>query len=480
MPSLGVRTRWAAAVLLAGVVLLAVTAGLIAHIGGLDGPFTRDPSALNLFGNPTGPSGSHLLGVDTAGRDVLSRTLYGLQAMVAVIFAAAALSTLGALAGVVGDRVGRGSQGGSAAWVARLDVPARVMDGLGAFPPALLGLAVGLGLGPGQWRLVVALALAGLPGAYREAARLRSSAERSRLRELAALLTVRLAPNVALYAALTFLADGRGGSAPDLGQMVAQAGDAIMRGVSCWWALLFPGLVLMLLGVICAGAASTMRTFCGYSEENVRLVSGGAKPGTGSGAGAGRTVHPAVRILTRAGIAAVVVLVLAVVLFRSLFDTTDGIGHAIPASLSLVLGAAIVWVAITAVVMHLPPQIANRLPARGWAAAPVGWVGFLCLYLFSESVGKWPILPGTASYVGLTHDGGGWFKALLLPWLVLGSAQAALMTPTVTALLEAERESGRHKVAAAAGAAASKQPQPSRLPLSGPGGRGHVPGSRPR
>jgi peptide/nickel transport system permease protein len=57
---------------------------------------------------------------------------------------------------------------------------------------------------------------------------------------------------------------------------------------------------------------------------------------------------------------------------------------------------------------------------------PVFWLGLIVLYLFASDIGKFPILPGASTYVGLTVDPWKWFTSLILPWFVLAASFAAI------------------------------------------------------
>ena len=59
-------------------------------------------------------------------------------------------------------------------------------------------------------------------------------------------------------------------------------------------------------------------------------------------------------------------------------------------------------------------------------SAPEFWLGLVLLFLFSSSIGKFKILPGAGSYVGLTSDPWKWFTSLLMPWFVLAAGSAAV------------------------------------------------------
>jgi len=64
--------------------------------------------------------------------------------------------------------------------------------------------------------------------------------------------------------------------------------------------------------------------------------------------------------------------------------------------------------------------------ALAFVSMPVFWLGLIVLFLFASDIGKFPILPGANTYVGLTVNPWKWFTSLLLPWIVLGATQAAI------------------------------------------------------
>ena len=109
------------------------------------------------------------------------------------------------------------------------------------------------------------------------------------------------------------------------------------------------------------------------------------------------------------------------------------IGNRLPATLSLTVGAVILWVLI-----GIPIGIISAIrrgsffdrAAMGTALAfvslPVFWLALLLLYFLSTSVGILHVFPGSNSYVGLTTNPGKWFTSLILPWIVLAATQAAI------------------------------------------------------
>src|SRR5947208_1890895 len=76
------------------LILIAIFAPLVIKLVGAPGPYTADQSALDLFGQPTGPSSAHLFGVDQIGRDVFSRVIYGARVSLLVAFVSTFLTTV--------------------------------------------------------------------------------------------------------------------------------------------------------------------------------------------------------------------------------------------------------------------------------------------------------------------------------------------------------------------------------------------------
>ena len=111
---------------------------------------------------------------------------------------------------------------------------------------------------------------------------------------------------------------------------------------------------------------------------------------------------------------------------RQIFDR-------LPATLSLTLGAAVLWitsgVAIGTISAVKRGKLVDRLAMGGALvaiSAPVFWLGLVALYLFADDIGKVHIFPGSETYTGLTNDPWRWFTSLILPWLVLAASFAAI------------------------------------------------------
>ncbi len=105
----------------------------------------------------------------------------------------------------------------------------------------------------------------------------------------------------------------------------------------------------------------------------------------------------------------------------------------LPATASLTIGAAFLWVLggmTVGIISALRPRSLRDRTSMGTAlvliSAPEFWLGLVLLYLFASDIGKFKVFPGAGSYVGLTSDPGKWFTSLILPWIVLASGGAAV------------------------------------------------------
>src|ERR1700755_1060672 len=76
------------------LILVAIFAPLVVKLFGAPGPYSADTGALDLFGQPTGPSSAHLFGVDQLGREVFSRVIYGARVSLLVAFVSTAITTV--------------------------------------------------------------------------------------------------------------------------------------------------------------------------------------------------------------------------------------------------------------------------------------------------------------------------------------------------------------------------------------------------
>ena len=120
----------------------------------------------------------------------------------------------------------------------------------------------------------------------------------------------------------------------------------------------------------------------------------------------------------------------------------------LPATISLAVGAVVIWLAVAFPVGILsalrPRQLPDRI-AMGAAlvaiSAPVYWLGLVSLYLFSNDIGKFPLFDGAGSYKPLSEDPSQWFGSLIMPWFVLAATFAAFYARLLRAnLLETMSE----------------------------------------
>jgi peptide/nickel transport system permease protein len=108
----------------------------------------------------------------------------------------------------------------------------------------------------------------------------------------------------------------------------------------------------------------------------------------------------------------------------------------LPATATLAVGAMFVWLLVGIPVGIISAIRRGRLSDRfamGAAlvaiSAPVYWLGLVALYLFSDDIGRLPLLPGQGAYPSQ-----GWIltapatviPAMVLPWCVLAASFAAI------------------------------------------------------
>ena len=105
----------------------------------------------------------------------------------------------------------------------------------------------------------------------------------------------------------------------------------------------------------------------------------------------------------------------------------------LPATFSLVFGAVILWLGaaipvgiISAVRQRSVFDRVTMITTLALYSAPVFWLGLVLLYLFAEDVGQFPIFPGQGAYTPIADGVGSWAGALILPWIVLAAASAAI------------------------------------------------------
>ena len=263
------RVAMTALVLIVLLIVVAIFAGPLSRLLGAPDPNVPSSDALDDFGLPSGPSSDHLFGVDTIGRDVFARVLYGAQVSLIVAFVGTGLSvvfgvTLGLFAGFYRS------------WVDT--IIARSLDIMLAFPVLLLGLGLATAcsgadgcagglLQPGLPIVIFIIVLANTPYVARiirgqvlslrekefvEASRsLGASNRRIMFRDILPNLvapiivyaTLFIPANILLEAALSFLGVGVQPPRASWGDMLS---DAISIFADAWWFMFFPGMALLL------------------------------------------------------------------------------------------------------------------------------------------------------------------------------------------------------------------------------------------
>jgi peptide/nickel transport system permease protein len=109
------------------------------------------------------------------------------------------------------------------------------------------------------------------------------------------------------------------------------------------------------------------------------------------------------------------------------------IADRLPATVSLVVGGAVIWLVsgvtvgiISAVRRRTVLDRASMGTALVLVSAPEYWLGLIVLYLFASDIGRVHIFPGAGSYVPFSQDPVKWFTSLILPWLVVAASNAAI------------------------------------------------------
>jgi peptide/nickel transport system permease protein len=263
------KVAMAALVFIVLLVLAAVFAPLIIKLVGARPPNEQSTKYLDSFGTPTGPSSDNLFGVDTLGRDIFSRVLYGARISLTVAVLATFLSvTIGVIMGMTAGFF----RGGTDMLISRL------IDVLLAFPILLLalGLASACSLGDGcfgglikpglsvvifvitfvNWtyiaRIIRGQVLSIREKEFVEAARsLGASNRRIIFREILPNLvapiivysTLIIPTNILFEASLSFLGVG---VQPPTASWGAMLSDATGIFDSAWWYMFFPGTALLL------------------------------------------------------------------------------------------------------------------------------------------------------------------------------------------------------------------------------------------
>lgn len=260
------RSPWRQPLAVVGFTILGLWV-LVALFAPLFSPYGPDSQHGAILQSP---SGTHLLGTDELGRDVLSRVLAGsrISLPLAVLLVVAAM-LVGALLG--------GISGFFGGWVDA--VVMRLADLVFAFPGIILALAVAAALGAELRNAVIAVIVVSWPSYARLvrslvlAARSSQYVVSSRLLGASGMRTlfVDIRPNCAgpvlvmaaldvgnavlLLSGLSFLGLGAQPPSAEWGAMVAAGSQNFDR----WWVGLFPGLAILTVVLAFNFIGDTMR-----------------------------------------------------------------------------------------------------------------------------------------------------------------------------------------------------------------------------
>ncbi|QTH40439.1 ABC transporter permease [Cohnella sp. LGH] len=228
---------------------------LIAAVGPLLMPF--DPYAMKVTERLQAPSGTHLLGTDEFGRDLLTRIVYGARVSMSIGLVVALLSSLlGLVIGIY------------ASYYKTLDhILMRICDGLIAIPGVLLAIALMAALGASSINVIIALTIVFTPNiarvvrssalvvreqTYIEAMHAQGASDSrilwkhiaiNTLSPLLVQATFVFAEAIISEAALSFL--GAGIPAPEASWgNILHAGKLVIY--KAWWMVVFPGVFIIL------------------------------------------------------------------------------------------------------------------------------------------------------------------------------------------------------------------------------------------
>lgn len=237
-----------------GIVLFFI---ILAIVGPYIAP-QENPDHQNLSIRLQAPSSEFWFGTDDLGRDVLSRILHGARLSLSVGLTAVLMSAIvGSFLGIIAGYYGR--------WVDT--IISRIFDIMLAFPSILLAIAIVSILGPSLRNALIAIAIINIPNfgrlirsrvltikeeEYIHAAKA-IGMKNSRIlwrhilpNSMTPILvqgTLAIATAIIEAAALGFLGLGAEQSTPEWGKMLA---DSRMFLLNAPWAMIFPGLAIML------------------------------------------------------------------------------------------------------------------------------------------------------------------------------------------------------------------------------------------
>jgi len=242
----------------------------------------KDPNALNLRAALRPPAPDTWFGTDEAGRDILSRTIWGtrislVSAGTVLLIAVGLGVSLGAVSGYRGGIVDQALM--------------RLTDLFLAFPGLILAIAITAALGPSLENAVISIALVWWPiyarlvrsrvltvkqDLYVEAARALGLSDGGILLRhvlpqcwgtVVSRVTVDVGYTILLTASLSFLGLGGKPPTPEWGSMIATSRPYFL---SYWWTVTFPGLAMFVsVGVFSLLGDALYETFGIKSERHI-------------------------------------------------------------------------------------------------------------------------------------------------------------------------------------------------------------------
>jgi len=243
----------AGALIIMGVILMAILANLIA-------PY--NPHDQNTGPQLAPPSQDHFMGTDNLQRDVFSRIMFGARTILGVAILAAIISSIVGIAiGLISGYAGGGFD----------KILSLVMDSIYSFPGLILAIAFAAMLEPGIISITFAVAVIYIPTYFRlvrgqtltikeelyvEAARAVGAPGITILAKYifpnviattAVVFTMNVGDAIMIEAALTYLGLGLPPSVVDWGMDLAMGKKFLPSGQ--WWLITFPGAMISLLAV---------------------------------------------------------------------------------------------------------------------------------------------------------------------------------------------------------------------------------------
>lgn len=225
----------------------------------LIGPYVTsyDPYEMKVTERLEAPSGTHWLGTDEFGRDLLTRLVHGAKVSMGVGFAVTLISSLAGL--IIGLY---------ASYYRTLDhILMRICDGLMSIPGILLAIALMAALGPSSRNVIIALSIVFTPNiarivrssalvireqTYIEAMHAQGASSTriiwrhiapNTLSPLVVQATFVFAESIISEAALSFLGAGIPAPEPSWGNILYDGKMVIFQS---WWMVVFPAAIIVL------------------------------------------------------------------------------------------------------------------------------------------------------------------------------------------------------------------------------------------